>query len=356
MTTITDAKQRLDYIMNRSRSLWYKPIQIAEVLYRSRVKGSVDVANKHTYSAASKHWRDAITKRLIGRSSTSSSRFQDDVWNENAMPPTLLTLLDAENKATQGAVERYIYMRFEESLSAVGRMMMYLENATPETFDLEKFLNGFEGDFRLRRSMDKVYEVVVYALFSTLVAHLEAQVTLHVNPAKRELLQEFREFAEMLLGVSPENLRITQAARLYRVGVTNAADTGLDIWANFGPAVQVKHITLSAEVAAGATNEVQADRLVIVCKRAEVAVIHRVLDQIGFGQKVRGIVTEYDLIEWYKKCLFGQYADELAMDLLQGLLKEMLAEFPQMEPFAEFFAERAYDKLTPSDRWQLATL
>lgn len=353
MPTIEDAKQRLDYIMGRSRSLWYKPIQIAEVLYRSRVIGDIDVRNKDMYSIASKRWRNAITKRLVGRSSTSSSRFQDNVWDENAMPPDLLTLLDAENKATKGAVEHYIYMRFEASWSAVGRMVAYLENATRYTFDPEDFLNAFENDPLLRRSIDKVYEVVVYALFSTLVTHLEAQVTLHIDPEKIDLLREFRDFAQMLLGITPEDLRITQAARLYRVGVTNAADTGMDMWANFGPVVQVKHITLSPEVAEGATNEVRGDKLVIVCKRAEVATIRSILGQLGLGEKVRGIVTEQDLIAWYGRCLHGQFADELADDLLKSLLEELVAEFPQLEPFAELFAERDYDSIAPSERWQI---
>ena len=35
-------------------------------------------------------------------------------------------------------------------------------------------------------------------------------------------------------------------AHIYRVGVTNAADRGLDMWANFGPAIQVKHLTLDS--------------------------------------------------------------------------------------------------------------
>ena len=36
---------------------------------------------------------------------------------------------------------------------------------------------------------------------------------------------------------------------MYRVGVTNASDRGMDMWANFGLAIQIKHLSLSQELA-----------------------------------------------------------------------------------------------------------
>ena len=38
---------------------------------------------------------------------------------------------------------------------------------------------------------------------------------------------------------------IYQDAKVYRVGVTNAADRGLDMWGNFGAAIQIKHISIT---------------------------------------------------------------------------------------------------------------
>lgn len=39
-------------------------------------------------------------------------------------------------------------------------------------------------------------------------------------------------------------------ASLFRLGSTNAADRGLDMVANFEPAIQVKHLTLDADAIA----------------------------------------------------------------------------------------------------------
>ncbi len=109
MVTIAKAKARLDLILEKARTDLYKPIQIAEVLRRSRIEGGFDIRDVETYRKRSVHWRDEVTQRFMGKGSTSSARYQHDVWNESAMPPAMLAALDTENKRTKGAVERYIY-------------------------------------------------------------------------------------------------------------------------------------------------------------------------------------------------------------------------------------------------------
>ena len=52
--------------------------------------------------------------RFIGRILTSSARYQDDLFNENAIPPKVLNILGQENKIKNGIVEAYIYRRFSE--------------------------------------------------------------------------------------------------------------------------------------------------------------------------------------------------------------------------------------------------
>ncbi|MGK7881503.1 MAG: HaeII family restriction endonuclease [Crocosphaera sp.] len=44
--------------MNKSRTRFYKPIQIAEVLYHSRIDNNIDIYNKEDYRIKSKLWRD----------------------------------------------------------------------------------------------------------------------------------------------------------------------------------------------------------------------------------------------------------------------------------------------------------
>lgn len=104
MVTIAEAKARLDLIIAKGRVDLYKPIQIAEVLRHSRIEGGIDIRDVETFRNLSVHLRDAVTDRLVGKHSTSSARYQHDVWNKNAMPPELLIVLNAENKRTNGAI------------------------------------------------------------------------------------------------------------------------------------------------------------------------------------------------------------------------------------------------------------
>ncbi len=85
--TVETAKIALDNIIKKSRVHLYKPIQIGEILYRHRVFGDIDLDDLESYRSKSKHWRDQISQVLLGRVCNSSSKFQDDLFNQTAVPP-----------------------------------------------------------------------------------------------------------------------------------------------------------------------------------------------------------------------------------------------------------------------------
>ena len=105
MINKTAAKEALDKLIAKSRVHFYKPIQIAEILYRIRKYGDIEPMNLEEYRNESKHWRDEVSIQLLGRRCTSSARFQDDLFNDNAIPPKILAVLSHENLSTDGAVE-----------------------------------------------------------------------------------------------------------------------------------------------------------------------------------------------------------------------------------------------------------
>ena len=66
----------LDSLVTKGRAHLYKPMQIAEILRIHRLKlEDIDPLSLETYRTKSKKWRDAVTSRLVGRNSTSSSKF-----------------------------------------------------------------------------------------------------------------------------------------------------------------------------------------------------------------------------------------------------------------------------------------
>lgn len=351
MPTPLEAKANLDSIITKARIDLYKPIQVAEVLWHSRVLKSIDVSNLATYKNPSIKWRNEVSIRLLGKSSTSSAQYQHNLWNDNAMPIEPLVELDKENKRTNGLVERYIYAKFAEKQSTVAGIFSAIKVASPESFQLAELLGLFVKSTGMNRSIDKAYEIVTFAVFETVVTAFSAIVRVSVPEDRAPILAEFSDLAKTLLGLEEGSLSWDMPAHIYRVGVTNAADRGLDMWANFGPAIQVKHLTLDEDLAKTIVDQIESDHIVVVCRTQDESVIRVLAKQIGWGARVRGIVTEADLIRWYDKCLRGVFSSDLAAPLMERLVQGFAAEFPQLNAIGAFIEERGYDKLGPDEIW-----
>ena len=253
------------------------------------------------YRTKSKRWRDEICRPLLGRVCTSSARFQDDLFNDNAVPPIIINELSKENNRTGGAVESYIYRRFTSKHDQLSEALSYCLNADKNTFNVKHFIDSFWNEPGLKRSLDKIYEIIVYALFSTLVEVLNLKVEVSVDESHLDILNEFEDFSKKVMCLDFSNPKHISEARVYRVGVTNAADRGLDMYSNWGPAIQIKHLCLDVSLAENIVNSVSSYRIVIVCKDAEKDIILSLLTQIGWRGRIQSIITESDLINWYKK-------------------------------------------------------
>lgn len=338
-----EAKAALDKIIRKSRVHMYKPIQIAEILYHHRVFRDIDLLNLESYRNSSKKWRDEISIPLLGRKCTSSARFQDDIFNDNAIPPILINELGKENIRTNGAVEAYIYSRFTNKHSQLSDALDYCEKTTTQDFFVKTFIDSFWNEPGLKRSLDKIYEIVVYSLFSTIVSTLDLKVEVSVDSARFNILSEFEDFARMVMNIDFSNPTYIQGAKVYRVGVTNAADRGLDMYSNWGPAIQIKHLSLDVALAENIVNSVSSDRVIIVCKQAEKEVIVSLLTQIGWRSHIQSIITENDLINWYEKALRGKYAPIMGDELLTTLRCEIAEEFPSVDDTPDILLDRNYD-------------
>lgn len=349
---VEQAKRAIDNVIEIGRAHLYKPTQVAEILHRSRTMGDVDASSVEDYRVRSRRWRDEVSMRLVGRASGSSARYQDDLFNEHAVPPHLLEILDAVNKVENGIVENYIYQRcWEKSWSVLGNLYDYLVAARDEGFSLPTFMSGFEEKPGLKGSIGQAYEVTVYALFRALTKVLQVEVTLAVKQPDKQLLNDFSDFLEKVVGIPAGTDQTVFSAELYRLGVTAAADVGLDVLSNFGAAIQVKHVTLTADLVEKAAQSVETDRLVIVSLEPEKASIDAVLNQVGVRNRIQGIVTDKDLERWYEMA-FEKYPKTLGATLLPDLEVEFLREFPQPRQFPRFMAQRDYWKEDLGGLWE----
>ena len=350
----TTAKNHLDTLIRKTRIHFYKPIQVAEILHRDRIERDIDLDDLESYRTHSRRWRDEISLRFVGRKSTSSSRFQDNLFDANATPPSVLARLGEINRRNEGAVEAYIYTAFRERLSQVSSGLSIVSQADSSSFRLTDFTERFRRTPGLARSVDKIFEIVVYALFSTLLEVLDVKIGVRIDNINTTLLKEFADFTEKVLGLSEATPVRYQDAKVYRAGVTNAADRGLDMWANFGVAIQIKHISLTPATVADITSGISADRIIVVCKECERDVLVSVLKQFGSAHRLQSVITEEELEHWYEKALRGESAEFIGDRVLQKLANEITVEFPSVtSDFDNFFKARGYDRLSSVGLWEV---
>ena len=119
------------------------------------------------YRRKSYDWLGIICQILYGRPPSLNARYWDQLFDPTVMPPVILDVLGKENKRMGGIVENYIYGHVLNKVSSILRISNQVRSCSPDEFDLGGFLDQFERDPGFRRSVDKVYEIVVYALFNT---------------------------------------------------------------------------------------------------------------------------------------------------------------------------------------------
>jgi hypothetical protein len=347
----TPQKDALDKVIKKSRVHFYKPIQIAEILYHHRTKGDFDLSDLEAYRNISKVWRDEVSIELVGRKCTSSAKFQDNLFESNAIPSDVLNSLGEINIDKKGLIEAYIYHHISKKMNSLKIIHDYIKDSKRENFSLKELVLKFESDTGLKRSIDKVYEILVYALFSTLIRTLKAKITLDLDNKDESILKDFGHFIELVLGLKIGQKKLEFPASIFRIGTTNAADRGVDMISNFGVVVQVKHLSLTLGLAEDIVEDLTVDKIVIVCLDSEKEVIESILMQVGLKNKLQGIITCSDLDDWYCLCLKDKFKDTLGLNLLKDLEREFVREFPSRDKLKPFLIKRGYDKFKNFENW-----
>lgn len=330
------AKALLDHVIDISRVEMYKPIQIAEVLRKALSDHSIHLADKETYRVASRRWRDEVTTSLFGKVSTSSARFQDDLWNDSAVPPQAMEVLGRSNE-TNRQVEAYIYGRVLAKSTGLTHARSKIDGLQTRA-DLESFVSLFDAD-GMSSSADRLFEIVATAVFQTELSNLpwslrvDAAAPAHDRPASWS-------FVERAAGNS-------RPIVVDRLGRTNAADAGLDIWSNFGVVINVKRRALTADLLAQILGDTPVGDLHIVCRSVEASARLR-LKALAATDRPVSITTEADLAGAGASLL---RESKTAKPLRERLLQLFDHEFPLALTLGRFVADRGYLKTASTGIW-----
>lgn len=123
---------------------------------------------------------------------------------------------------------------------------------------------------------------------------------------------------------------------------------------NFGPVIQVKHLTLTPEKVEDIATGIAADSIVIVCLDAEKNAILTLLTQLGMETRIQGIITLSELEKWYDMCLSEKYGSTLGGELLSDLRREFILEFPSSQEIETFINERGYSDISLPQDWNIS--
>jgi type II restriction enzyme len=334
MVSSEEAMEALDRLIKKCRSFMYKPIQIAETLRMHREGQIIDLLDLESYRVKSRTERDKITRLLYNHVCTSSARFQDDLWNEHAIPPRILNELARMNK--DGRIEKYIYEKVYEQFSKTEKFRQKIAQAAQtvkdrnQPFPIEEVWKYFDQP-ALKKSVDKLFEITVYAILKCFLEN--TPYALMIKKEKLEFLDERNnKYYEILFGVHSSNDTAILQPSLKRAGVANAADRGLDIWSNFGPAIQLKHISIlnkidGETIIGDILSQLDSDATIVICKDCSSHVKNYLLEKFG---SLKGIITRNDITHiYYSLCDRSKdKGEENESKILNELLRQYDLEFP----------------------------
>jgi hypothetical protein len=285
-----NATYQLQQIITKARIHLYKPIQIAEILYRHRIGEGVDLSDPSTYRTQSRRWRDEVSEAIYNAHSTSSAGYQDDLFNKQ-LPPSLMVQLGNSNR--EGEVEIFIYSAVKDRLDEVQQVLPQLTGGSDAIPDIAGMIDLFSDRPGLKRSVDKIFEIIVYALVSIFISQHRIETQIRANNRLLPSAAGSKALLEALLGDSNEQSAV---GRVFRMGVANAADAGIDMWSNFGPAFQTKHIDLDVDQLASIVEKFTGEVLINVVRTIEPSIAKQLVDgPIQIGSKHIYVLTIKDL-------------------------------------------------------------
>ena len=330
---IIQARIKLDRVIQLSRVEMYKPIQIAETLREINLNNTINPLALETYRNISRELRNKITKQLIGKISTSSMRFQDDLWNESAVPPSALALLANENRKSS-KVEEYIYQHVYAKNAHMIEIRKNLDNIS-SIKQIQIMFDSFDSP-GLRTSADRLYEVFVLSVLQTDLEN--SNYKLNITGSKASVTGNG---AKKLIDATDGQ---RNELMLAKIGHTNAADAGLDIWSNFGVVISVKNYHLDAELLEKVLSDTPIGFLVVVCETIDASLLGQ-YKKISNGRSVV-FITKEEILNDVKSIL----ADEKrSKQFITRFLHFYDGEFPLTNTLEEFMKQRKYRIQLPNE-------
>ena len=186
----------------------------------------------------------------------------------------------------------------------------------------------------MKRSIDKIYEVIVYSLLIEILKDIELKIKFDVN--SNNIKKKYEKYSTSFLNF---NSKKKISSRVFRAGVANAADGGIDLWSNFGWLIQVKHLVLDKKTFKKIIEKQNYEKIIIVCRDVD---FDYKCEIKKFGNQSISLLIEQDLYDMTKIITQNQ---NLGINFLNNIIKNLNDEFPMIgnkKNVDDFFQTRGY--------------
>ena len=245
------------------------------------------------------------------------------------MPPEALTALASAN--SNHRVEEYIYQHVYAKSSQMIEIRKVLDDVKTLS-DIENIFALFNSP-GLRSSADRLFEVFALSVLQTQIEKSDFTFSLKGNSTS-------------ISGVTGKKLISIAEGQgndleLAKMGHTNAADAGLDIWTNFGVVVSVKNYNLDEDLFIKVLSDTPVGLLVVICETVAKNV-ERDLLKLSNSRPVV-LITRKELFEDAGRLL--NHADH-SIVFVRKLISFYDKEFPLTVTLENFMKKRNY-KISP---------
>jgi hypothetical protein len=232
-------------------------------------------------------------------------------------------------------VEEYIYQHVYAKNAHLIEIRKKLDKIS-SIKQIQTMFNSFDSP-GLRTSADRLYEVFVLSVLQTGLE--DSNYSLSITGSKISV--KGNSAKKLITATEGQGKELTLA----KIGHTNAADAGLDIWTNFGVVISVKNYNLDAELFEKILSDTPVGFLVIVCETVDSGLLDQ-YKKISHGRQVT-FITKLELFNDLENVLNDKISSK---QFVTRFLHYYDGEFPLTATLEEFMLERKYRIQIPNEQ------
>jgi hypothetical protein len=209
-----------------------------------------------------------------------------------------------------------------------------LKKSNTTTFNLPVFLDNCQRHELFKRKIDKVYEIIVYSFFETLINHLNTQIRTEFDRDAIQLIKDIGIAQNLFFNLDKKTVQLLPADNSCLGSGTRKKNKILQLRGGRYENIKVKYISLDTHIIPATTCNVLNEQILIVCKDSEKSKIRNIISHLGLLWNISTFISECTLIEWYHKCFTPKYIDSIGT----ALIKKFNVKFKKVFPLTPSFS------------------